>query len=97
MKVVVSPAAEADLADVYDYTDTTWGETQVAAYIDTLTTRFKWLAVNRPLWQPRDDLLPGLYGRFEDRHLILFRDGGNHVQIVRILHQRMDPALHLEG
>jgi plasmid stabilization system protein ParE len=23
--------------------------------------------------------------------------GGDHVQIVRILHQRMDPARHLEG
>jgi plasmid stabilization system protein ParE len=37
VKVVVSPAAEADLADVYDYTYTTWGETQAAAYIDTLS------------------------------------------------------------
>jgi len=97
VKVVVSPAAEADLADVYDYTYTTWGETQAAAYIDTLTTRFKWLAVNRSPWQPRDDLRSGLYGRSEGRHLIVFRDGGDHVQIVRILYQRMDPARHFEG
>lgn len=95
MRVFISPAAEADLADIYDYSHARWGETQAAEYIDTLVTRFKWLAVNRPLWQARADLRPGLYGRTEGRHLIVFRDGGDHLQIVRVLHQRMDPARHL--
>ncbi len=96
MKVVVSPAAEADLADIYDYTYATWGEPQAAAYVDTLVVRFKWLAVNRSLWQARDDLIPGLYGRYEGRHLIVYRAGGDQLQVVRVLHQRMDPAGHLE-
>ena len=96
MRVFVSPAAEADLADIYDYSYASWGGTQAAAYGDTLVTRFKWLAVNRPLWRARDDLHPGLYGRYEGKHLIVFRDGGDHLQIVRVLHQRMDPARHLQ-
>ena len=61
-----------------------WGETQAAAYVVTLVARFKWLAVNRSLWQARDDFLPGLYGRYEGRHLIDFRDGGDLLQIVRV-------------
>ena len=85
------------MADIFDYTCATWGETQAAATIDTLVARFKWLTVNRSRWQPRDDLRPGLYGRFEGRHLIVFRDGGGSLQIVRILHQRMDPVGHPEG
>ena len=97
MRVVVSPAAEADLAEIHDYTYATWGETQAETYIDILVARFKWLAVNRPLWQARDDLLSSLYGRYEGQHLIVFRDGGDHLQIVRVLHQRMDPAGHLEA
>ncbi len=96
MKAVVSPAAEADLADIYEYTYATWGEAQAAASVDTLIARFKGLAVNRSLWQPREDLLCGLYGRNEGRHLIVFRDGGDQLQVVRVLHQRMDPAVHLE-
>jgi toxin ParE1/3/4 len=96
VKVVVSPAAEADLAGIHDFTYATWGETQAATYIDILVARFKWLAVNRPLWRARDDLLPGLFGRYEGRQLIVFRDGGDPVQIVRVLHQRMDPARHLQ-
>jgi plasmid stabilization system protein ParE len=65
VKVVVSPAAEADLADIYDDTYAAWEETQAADTIDTLVARFKWLAVKRSLWQPRDDLRPGPYGRTE--------------------------------
>jgi len=30
------------------------------------------------------------------RSLIVFRDGGDHPQIVRVLHQRMGPAGHLQ-
>ncbi len=96
MRVCISPAAEADLADIYDYSHATWGETQAATYVDTLVARFKWLAVNHLLWQARDDLRPGLYGRAEGKHLIVFRDGGDHLQVLRVLHQRMDPARHLE-
>ena len=73
------------------------GETQAAAYTDTLVARFKWLTVNRSLCQPRDDLRPGLCGRTEGAHLTVFREGGDHVQIVRILHRHMDPARHPEG
>jgi toxin ParE1/3/4 len=96
VRVVVSPAAEADLAGIHEYTIGNWGEGAAAAYIDTLVSRFKWLAVNRSLWQARDDLRPGLFGRYEGQHLIVFRDGGDHLQIVRVLHRRMDPARHLE-
>ena len=96
MKAVLSPAAEADLADIYEYTVETWGETQATTCVDTLASRFKGLAINRSLWQARDDLLPGLYGRTEGRHLIVYRDGGESLQIVRVLHQRMDPAGRLE-
>lgn len=97
MRVVVSPAAEADLAGIHEYSVANWGEAVAAAYIDTLVARFKWLAVNRSLWQGRDDLYEGIFGRYEGQHLIVFRDGNDHLQIVRVLHQRMDPARHLQA
>lgn len=96
MRVVISPAAEADLTDIYDYSTVMWGETHAAVYLDTLVTRLKWLAVNRPLWQARDDVRPGLCVRTEGTHLIIFRDGVDPLQIVRVLHQRTDPVRHLQ-
>ena len=95
MKVVVSPAAEADLAGIFDHTLATWGREQASKYIDLLIARFKWLTVNRLLWRSRDDLQPGLYGQYEGRHLILFREAKGRLQIVRVLHERMDPARHV--
>lgn len=96
MKVVVSPAAEADLAQIHAYSLAEWDVAQAAVYIDTLVARIKWLALNRSRWRPRNDLHPGLYSQLEGRHLILFREARGCLQIIRILHQRMDPARHLE-
>lgn len=99
MKLVVSPAAEADLAEIHGYSLAEWGAAQAATYIDTLIARMKWLALDRSRWRPRDDLRPGLrpglYGQLEGRHLILYREAGGRLQIIRVLHQRMDPARHL--
>ena len=94
MNVVVSPAAEADLAGIFEHTLENWGSDQASKYIDLLIARFKWLTTNRSLWRPRDDLRPGLYGQYEGRHLIVFREVEGDLQIVRVLHQRMDPARH---
>ena len=96
MKVVVSPAAEADLAEIHAYSLTEWGAAPAATYTDMLIARVKWLALNRPRWRPRDDLRPGVYSQLEGRHLILFREAGDVLQIVRILLQRRDPARHLD-
>lgn len=95
MKVVVSPAAEADLAGIFAHSLENWGSDQAAKYIDLLVARFKWLTTNRSLWRSRDDLRPGLYGQYEGRHLIVFREVKGRLQIVRVLHGRMDPARHV--
>jgi toxin ParE1/3/4 len=94
MKVVVSPAAEADLAEIFQHTLENWGSDQASEYIDLLVARFKWLTTNRSLWRSRDDLRPGLCGQYEGRHLIVYREVERDVQVVRVLHQRMDPAGH---
>ena len=95
MKIVVSPAAEADLAGIFAHTLENWGSEQASRYIDLVVARFKWLTVNRTLWRARDDLRPGLCGQYEGRHLIIFRESKGDLQIVRVLHQRMDPARHI--
>ena len=60
MKIVVSPAAEVDLAGIFEHTLENWGGDQASRYIDLLVARIKWLTVNRNLWRERDDLRPGL-------------------------------------
>ena len=97
MRIVISSAAEADLANIFNYTLTNWGESQAEAYLDALTARFAWLSANRSLWRERNDLQPGLYSHLEGRHLIFYREAENRLQIIRVLHQRMDPERYIKA
>ena len=86
----ISPAAERDLGDIWRYSHRTWGAAQADRYTDGLLLRFEWLTQNRPLWRPRDDIQPGLFSCAEHSHVIFFRASREGLEIVRVLHGRMD-------
>ncbi len=95
MKFKLTNKAKSDLEDIWNYTNKTWGPDQADTYIDTLHARFLWLTRNTSLWRQRDDVLEGLYSYYESRHIILFRQYNKGIEIVRILHGRMDMQRHL--
>jgi toxin ParE1/3/4 len=94
----LSGRAQADLAEIWDYSAQHWSLDQADRYIDALVTRFVWLSENATLWQPRPDLVEGLYSYPQQSHVIYFRRGADApelIEIVRVLHGRMEPAKHL--
>ncbi len=95
MKFKLSRKSVSDLADIWHYTNEMWGAKQVDTYLDTLYDRFLWLTKNPSLWRQRDDILEGLYSYHENRHIIFFRRYDKGIEIVRILHERMDMQRHL--
>ncbi|MDH3476065.1 MAG: type II toxin-antitoxin system RelE/ParE family toxin [Rhodospirillales bacterium] len=95
MKVRLARRARADLAEIWQYSDATWGADRADDYLDALTDRILWLAGNRGLWRARDDIAPGLYSHLQGSHVIVFREDAGELQIVRILHSRMDIKRHL--
>lgn len=94
MRVRVSSPARSDLAAIWAYSSATWGDAQADAYVDRLRTRFQWLAGNERLWRPRPELAAGIFGWTERSHLILFRRFDRGIEIVRVLHARMDIDRH---
>jgi toxin ParE1/3/4 len=63
-----------------------------------LVSRFAWLSANSALWQPRTDLGEGLHSYPQQSHVIYFRSCGDApdlIEIVRVLHGRMEPAKHI--
>ena len=67
-------------------------------YIDALLSRFEWLCENPLLWKPRPEITEGLYSYPQQSHVIYFRAQGDPpglIEIVRVLHGRMEPARHL--
>ena len=84
-----------DLAEIGKHTRKEWGDEQSKKYQIALSTRLKWLCRNKPLWRERPELQEGIYTYNEHSHIIVFLEYENGIEILRILHQRMDPVRHL--
>jgi toxin ParE1/3/4 len=94
----LSHRAEADLAEIWDYSAERWDAAQADRYIDALMSRFVWITENSALWKPRPDLAEGLYSYPQQSHMIYFRtcaDVRGLIEIVRVLHGRMEPDKHI--
>ncbi len=89
-------AARASLRSVGRYTQKTWGEMQRRKYIDAMDARFHDLATSPEKGRLRDGLSPGLRSYQEGKRVIFYRVKEREILIIDILHERMEPALHLE-
>lgn len=87
--------AEADLDDIASYTFHTWGEAQCARYIEPLVACFQRLADHPMLGRSCSRIRPGLRRREQGKHVIFYRREGEDIIVLRILHERMSPELHL--
>jgi toxin ParE1/3/4 len=87
--LLFSPAAQADLAEIWDYTAERWGTTQADHDTDDLHAACDALAAGRRQGRPVD-VRPGYLKYLVGSHVIYFRERGDPLEIVRILHGRMD-------
>ena len=93
---LLSPAAQADLGHIWDYTARNWGQDQAARYILGIRDAFRALVDGRRQGRSIDDIRPGYRKLAVGSHVLFYRiaDAGL-IDVVRILHQRMDVASHL--
>jgi toxin ParE1/3/4 len=90
------PKARQDLEDIWLYTYETWGEEQAGSYIYDLDNGFRAIADNPEKGRSCDDIREGYRKYFVRKHIIFYRLGKKGIEIVRILHQRMDTEWHLK-
>lgn len=104
-RVRVARAAQQDLSDILAWTEHHFGTRQAHTYAKTLALALRALADGPGIAGvgPRNDILPGVLvlqvarqGR-KGRHLIVFKLGHKHnIDVLRVLHDSMDLARHLE-
>ena len=86
--------AVQDLDAIWDYTLKTWSERKADEYYLSLVATFVEIA-KRPCHLDREyiEIHSGLYRRSCHKHLVFYRlvENGD-IEIVRILHERMDIA-----
>jgi toxin ParE1/3/4 len=91
-------SARADLKSIASYTQHRWGKQQRMLYVKQFDDAFHMLAENPETGTTCDFIKHG-YRKFPNgSHVIFYRSlAAGAIQIVRILHKRMDVARQLKG
>lgn len=91
----LTPAAQRDLSSIWDYTEQNWSAEQAERYVPEIRAAIERIADDPERGWACDEIREG-YRRYAiGSHRVYFvvRDDG--VDIIRILHQRMDPERHV--
>lgn len=94
-KVHKSALAELDLIGIWEYSFAEWDAKQADKYLDELDRGIGFLVDNPELGASRDAVRKGYRVLFINSHAIYYTITPSTVFIVRVLHERMDPARHL--
>ncbi|NOQ34358.1 MAG: type II toxin-antitoxin system RelE/ParE family toxin [Methylococcaceae bacterium] len=87
--------AEADLKGIGRYTQKTRGRKQRNVYLSGLDKCFHLLADEPDLGLCCDEVKQGYRKFYKSRHVIFYRKVDDKIEIVRVLHERMDAERHL--
>jgi toxin ParE1/3/4 len=90
----LSPLAEADLEDIWLYTFKTWSLEQADSYQADLVVAFEGLARGHKKGRPVD-IHEGYFKYPVGLHLVFYKVDDLHIDVIRVLHQRMDAWRHL--
>ena len=90
----LSPAAKTDLRKIWRYTARRWSLEQAETYQDQLYAAFVGLAEGTKKGR-NVDVRPDYLKYPAGSHIVYFKDRGDRIEIIRILHGRMDATRHL--
>jgi len=93
--ITLSPRAKLDLSEIWDYTCSQWGVEQAEKYLREL-----WSTMVRAVSDPTKsvdigDVRRGYRKSRAGSHVIFFKVTDDEIDVVRVLHQRMDFERHL--
>jgi toxin ParE1/3/4 len=94
-RYILSPLARADLDKIWEHTAKRWDDDQAEAYLRLIQTVFEAVAANPKLGRQYDEVRAGYRRHRAGSHLILYRETSDGIDIVRVLHERMDIGSHL--
>lgn len=84
----LSPAAQDDLDEIWDYTAETWSPEQAESYLRGLGERLLALCDHPEMARERSEVDPPVRLHPYRSHLIIYRIEGDHLAIIRIVHNR---------
>ena len=92
---VLSPAAQADLEEIWDYTVRHWGVAQAERYTRDIQAACEAASDGILVGRSAEDIRAGYRKIAVGSHVVYFRERPGTLEIIRILHRRMDVARRL--
>jgi toxin ParE1/3/4 len=90
-KVILRQEAIDDLNNIWDYTFEKWSETQADKYYAMLKTSCLEIGKNSEIGKSYNEISENLLGLHVGRHIIFYNlINKKEIEIIRILHERMD-------
>ena len=92
----LTPLAKIHLKEIWLYTDKTWGEKQAEKDTGQIEDCLNELAGSPLSGRKRDEVESGLRSCRVAHHHIFYFVSENFIEVVGILHERMDPLRHIQ-
>jgi toxin ParE1/3/4 len=90
-KVILRQEAIDDLNKIWDYTFEKWSESQADKYYATIKFACKEIGENPELGREYTDISRNLLGLRSGKHIIFYHlISDDEIEVIRILHERMD-------
>lgn len=89
-RLFLSAEARQDLREIWTYTARTWGRDQADRYALGIRAMFTRLVAGQAVSRSADQVQSGLRKVPVGRHVVFFRETEERVEVVRVLHERMD-------
>ena len=86
----LSPAALADLDDIWRYSAETWSVAQADRYLDELARVFEMIAAMPTLAREHREFDPPVRIHAYQSHLVIYTHSGKDITILRLLGGRQD-------
>jgi len=93
--IKVTAMARNDLLEIGRYTELKWGRSQRNHYLNQMDEAFNLIGNSPKIGKDRSHVLAGYRSFQQGSHVIYYRDS-EIVEIIRVLHERMDVERHIQ-
>lgn len=91
----LTPAAQHDLSLIWDFTQVHWSESRAEKYIREIRAAIERVAEDPGRGRSREEIREGYRSYTIGSHVVFCLMRADHVDVIRIPHQRMDHDRHL--
>ena len=94
-RFVLTPRAQSDLDEIWDYTADRWGLDQAETYTRQIAKDIQKVAERPSLGSECKEVRRGYRQYPSGSHVLFYRTTDSGIDVVRILHERMDYERHI--